>query len=154
MSNYSQWVQQKLRLGWAFLAAGVIVAAAGAWIGSEFAYLPYNFRIITGLGILLAGVGFSFLVRYWHARKNGAEARRVSAAERDERMLLIRARAGNRAFWVSLGLTYTGLMWASFAANGSLPELSGDTLWFFLAGAVLVPFIVYIASIVYDQNRL
>lgn len=43
-------------------------------------------------------------------------------------------------------------MWASFAANGSLPPLAGDALWFFLAACVLVPFGVYVASILIDQR--
>ena len=68
-------------------------------------------------------------------------------------MVTIRTRAGNRAFWVSIAMTYAILMWESMASNVSLPKLSSDGLWFFLAAAVVVPFAVYIASIVYDQKN-
>ena len=44
-------------------------------------------------------------------------------------------------------------MWESFAANGNLPALSGNALWYFLAAAVLVPFGVYAGSILIDQRR-
>jgi hypothetical protein len=79
---------------------------------------------------------------------------RLTVEERDERTVLIRTRAGNRAYWVSTALIYLGLMWVSFAANGSLPALTGNTLWFFLAAGVLIPFGVYITSILVDQRNL
>jgi hypothetical protein len=152
MDNRKKYFSSKIQLGWMFLAAGVIVAVAGIVIGIQFAYLPYNFRIITGLGILLIGVGVSSLVRYRAALKNDQSARRLMVEEKDERTVLIRSRAGSRAYWVSTALVYAGLMWASFAANGGLPPLAGDTLWYFLAVSVLVPFGVYASSILIDQR--
>lgn len=41
----------------------------------------------------------------------------------------------------------------SFAANGNLPALRGDVLWCFLAAAVLMPFGVYVGSILIDQRN-
>jgi hypothetical protein len=154
MDNRTKWIATKVRLGCMFLAVGALVAMFGIFIKLQFAFLPYNFRIITGLGILLAGIGVGYLVRYGAALKDEQSARRLIVEERDERTVLIRARAGNRAFWVSTGLIYTGLMWVSFAANGSLPALAGDTLWSFLAASVLIPFGVYITSILVDQRNL
>jgi hypothetical protein len=154
MDNRKKWIASKVRRGGMFLAAGIFVGMFGILIKLQFAFLPYNFRIITGLGILLAGIGVGYLVRYGAALKDEQSARRLIVEEQDERTVLIRARAGNRAFWVSTGLIYTGLMWVSFAANGSLPALSGDTLWSFLAACVLVPFGVYVASILIDQRKL
>jgi hypothetical protein len=153
MQRRKQFFLAKIRLGWMFLVAGIIVAAFGIFIGREFAYLPYNFGIITALGLLMMGIGVNFLVRYRAVMKDEESARRLIAEERDERTVLIRARAGNRAYWVSTGLVYAGLMWASFAANGSLPSLSGDTLWYFLAFALLIPFGVYAGSILVDQRN-
>jgi hypothetical protein len=120
----------------------------------SYAYVPFNFRIITGLGILLVGVGVGYLVRYLHALKDEQSARRLTAEERDERTVLIRARAGYRAYIVSAALVYIGLMWTSFAISGSLPALAGDTLWLFLAACVLIPFWVYIGSILNDQKKI
>jgi hypothetical protein len=154
MNNRTNWISNRVRLGWLFLAAGIVVGGAGLYIESQFSYLPYNTRLITGLGILLIGIGVGYLVRYMPALKDSQSARRLSVEERDERTLLIRARAGNRAYWVSAALIYFGLVWSSFAANGSLPPLSGDSLWYFLAAAVLIPFGVYVASVLLDQRAL
>ena len=154
MDHRTNWISTRVRMGWLFMAAGAFVAVVGIFTELKYAYLPYNFRIITGLGILLAGIGVGYLVRYGAALKDEQSARRLSVEERDERTVLIRARAGNRAYWVSTAIIYIGLMWASFAANGSLPALTGNALWFFLAAGVLVPFGVYITSILVDQRNL
>jgi hypothetical protein len=154
MNNRTKWISSKIRMGWMFLATGIIVAIMGIFAELQFAYLPYNFRIITGLGILSGGIGVGYLVRYRAALKDEQSAMRLTVEERDERTVLIRTRAGNRAYWVSTALIYLGLMWVSFAANGSLPALTGNTLWFFLAAGVLIPFGVYITSILVDQRNL
>jgi hypothetical protein len=148
MDNRKKYFTSRIQMGWAFLAAGLIVAVAGIIIGRVYSYLPYNYGLITAVGILMIGVGVNFLVRYTAALKD----ERLMVEERDERTVLMRARAGNRAYWVSTVLVYTGLMWSSFAANGGLPPLAGDTLWYFLAAAVLIPFGVYAASILVDQR--
>jgi hypothetical protein len=154
MNNSIQWIKSKVLMGCMFLAAGTLVAMVGIFIRFEYAYLPYNTRIITGSGILLIGIGVASLVRYGTALKDEQSAKRLTVEERDERTVLIRARAGNKAFWVSTGLIYIGLMWASFAVNGAIPALSGDTLWFFLAACLLIPFGTYITSILIDQRNL
>jgi hypothetical protein len=154
MDNRSKWIRTRIRMGWMFLAAGVLVAVAGIFAELQFTNLSYNFRIVTGLGILLSGIGIGYLVRYRAALKDEQSARRLTVEERDERTVLIRTRAGNRAYWVSSAFIYIGLMWASFAANGGLPDLSGNVLWFFLAAGVLMPFGVYVTSILIDQRNL
>jgi hypothetical protein len=141
MNNRTNWISNRVRLGWLFLAAGIVVGGAGLYIESQFSFL-------------LIGIGVGYLVRYMPALKDSQSARRLSVEERDERTLLIRARAGNRAYWVSAALIYFGLVWSSFAANGSLPPLSGDSLWYFLAAAVLIPFRVYVFSVLLDQRTL
>lgn len=154
MDNRTKWISTRVRLGWMFLAVGAFVSGVGIFIELQHAYLPYNFRIITGLGILLIGIGIGYLLRYRAALKDEQSARRLTVEERDERTVLIRARAGNRAYWISTALFYIGLMWASFAANGSLPALTGNALWLYLAAGVLIPFGVYITSILVDQRNL
>jgi hypothetical protein len=147
-----QYLHNRIRLGWAFLAAGALFFAAG--LGLQFVIkVPFNARIISGLGIFLFGLGLAQLVRYRAVRRDSKTAARVVNEERDERSYLIRARAGLRGFWVSLAMTYAALMWLSFASNGSLPTPSLDELWFYLAGAVIVPFAVFGVSIVFDQKN-
>ena len=153
MSDQNKWLQNKIRWGWIWLIAGVILSLTGVIIGLVYSPLPYDPRIITGVGIVLVGVGLSILIRYRVAGKDATALRRLSAEERDERSELIRARAGNRAFWVAISLTYIGLMWSSYASNGQLPPLSGDTLWYYLVGCVVVPFIVYIASVLNGERK-
>lgn len=154
MDNRKQWIATRMRIGGLLLAAGLLVALAGIVAEILFEFPSDNYRIITGLGILMIGIGVGYLVRYGAALKNEESARQLSAEERDERTVLIRARAGNRAYWVSAAVIYGGLMWTSFAINGALPALSGDVLWTFLATAVLVPFGVYSLSILIDQKNL
>ena len=153
MDSRKNWISARIRLGSVFLIAGVLVASLGIFTEMTFYYLTYNFRIITGVGILMIGVGVGYLVRYGAALKDEQAARRLTAEERDERTLMIRTRAGNRAYIVSAVLVYLGLMWSSFAASGSLPALAGDALWFFLAACLLIPFGFYVASILIDERN-
>jgi ABC-type uncharacterized transport system permease subunit len=154
MDSRTNWIKSKICIGWILLALGVLVGIGGIIVQLQYAHLPYNFRIITGIGILLAALGVANLVRYRAAMKDEQSARRLTAEVYDERSVLIRARAGNRAYWVSTALVYIGLMWASYAANGGLPDLGRDTLWYFLAVCVLLPFGVYVTSVLIDQRNL
>lgn len=154
MENRNQWVKSKVRTGWILLAIGLVVIVAGIIAERQFTSSPYNLRILTGVGIVFAGLGIANLVRYAVLLRDGQSARRIKADEQDERNTLIRLRAGNRAYLVSAALIYAGLMWASFASNGDLPDLSGDVLWFFLAACVVLPFGMYAVSMIQDQKRM
>jgi uncharacterized membrane protein YidH (DUF202 family) len=153
MRNQNSWVKGKLYWGLALLAGGVVVGVVGLALPGMLGELAFNPRLIQGLGIFLIGVGIAMLVQYASVRRNPQAARQMLVEKRDERSQMIRARSGNRAFWVSIALTYIILMWESFADDGSLPALSDDALWFFLAAAVLIPMVVYIGGIVYEQNN-
>jgi ABC-type uncharacterized transport system permease subunit len=154
MNDQVKWIESKIRMGWLLVIGGVVLAAVGLLLRWLVRDLPFNERIITALGILLLALGFAQLIKYRAARRDPETARRVTAEERDERMVMIRSRAGHRAFWVSLALTYAVLMWLSFSDSGSLPVLSQDALWYVMAAVVLVPMGVYIGSIMRDNARL
>lgn len=154
MTNSVAWINRRIWLGWILLAVGLLVGVIGILLPRLVGSLPFNARIITGIGILLVGVGCAELVRYGAIRKDTQAARRLISEERDERLQFIKARAGGRAYWLSAALVYIGLLWVSFAENGSLPTLSADGLWYFLAGAFILPLIVYIISLMYDQAHL
>ena len=151
MNNQQIYVRNRVRVGWGLLILSIILFAAGLVL-QFLVVVPFNTRIVSGLGIFFAGLGLAQILRYRNVQSNPQTARLVNE-ERDERNILIRARAGNRAFWVSIIMIYTALMWLSFASNGSLPIPTLDGLWFFLAAAVVVPLSVYIGSIVYEQNK-
>jgi ABC-type uncharacterized transport system permease subunit len=153
MNKHVEWINRQLWLGRILLIAGLIVGVAGLLLPRLVNGLQFNPRIITGLGILLLGIGFAYLVRYGAAGRDVQVARRLVSEERDERMRIIRTRAGNRAYWVSAAMIYGGLMWVSFAESGSLPPLSADMLWNFLAAAVVLPFVIYAASLMVDQKN-
>jgi hypothetical protein len=151
VTEQMNWLRTRVRaavvlvvVGLALLVGSLVAAAANP--GS-------NFGIVGGIGIAISGGGLGMIVKYGGALRGGEAARRAIIQERDERGVMIRTRAGNRAFWVGIAIAWLGLMWVSFAANGRVPALDGDALWNFLAGAVLVPFAVYAASVVVDERR-
>ena len=74
--------------------------------------------------------------------------------EQDERNLFIRYWAGYRAFWVAIILVYVVVMWFSMAANGSLPPIGKELLWYIQAACVVIPFSVYIISVLIDQKKI
>lgn len=149
MTDPRKWIATRVRLGWALLAAGSVAGYFARW---ATAASPYNFQIIIGLSTLLMAFGVGFLFRYRAGLKDEGSARRLMTKARDERTVMLRIRAGNRAFWMSTVLVYAGLMWTSYAARGGLPVLSQDALWNFLAAAVVLPFAVYLGSILIDER--
>jgi hypothetical protein len=153
MNNQRKWIDRQRSKGWLFLVGGVILAGVGILLGGQSANLAFNPRVVTGLGILLLGVAVSYLVRYAAARRSPQTAERLLSEERDERNQFLRTRAGNRAYWSSAVLTYILLMWISLAANGGLPALSADALWYVVVALVILPFGVYAASLYYDQKH-
>jgi hypothetical protein len=153
MSSQGEWVGRQLRMGRALIGAGAALAVFGVVLPVFAGDLPFNERIITGLGILIFGMGVARLVQYTSARRDPQAARRLAAENRDERTRTLRGRAGQRAYLCSAVLAYTALMWVSIASNGSLPALSADAVWWVLAAIVVVPMLVYIASLVYDEQH-
>lgn len=152
MTDQQGYIQSRMRLGWGLMASGAVLLAAGLVL-QHIIQVDFNARIISGVGIFIAGMGLAQILRYGAVRKDRQAAARLVNVERDERDSLIRAQAGNRGFWVALVMTYILLMWLSFASSGSLPVPNLDTLWFYLAAAVIVPFLIYVVSIVYDQKN-
>lgn len=153
MDEQRAWIRGRVLTGWALGAVGVVVLAASLGLRAAGAFPGWNLGAVGGLGILAIGMGVGLVVQYRRALHDPAAAHRVIVAERDERVVAIKTRAGNRAWVVSAAMTWLGLMWASMAANGNLPNLAGDVLWWFLAAALGVPFLVYAGSITLDQHR-
>jgi hypothetical protein len=153
MTDRTTWLRIRVRAGWLLLATGILVFAASLVLARANPDFPWNLRILGGVGIVLGGVGAAMIARYRPAISNGEVARRLIVEERDERDVLIRRRAGQRAYWTSALLVYVGLMWASFASNGDLPALEGDVLWNSLVIALLVPLFVYFGSVIVDERR-
>lgn len=153
MNKQTQWVKNQVRLGWLLLCSGVVIFVIGLLLPVIIAAPGFNTRIVSGIGILLLGIGAANLVRFSSASRDPQAARRVVSAERDERLRAIRARAGSRAYFASAVLIYALLMWLSFAANGSLPQLSSDVIWYCLAAMLVLPFLVYAYTMIDEQRK-
>jgi|AutmiccommuBRH23_1029490.scaffolds.fasta_scaffold00301_69 hypothetical protein len=153
MSDQKKWLNNRIRIGWLFVGLGILFILVGVYFEINYSYIPYNVSIITGLGILWAGIGIGLIVKYMAVVKGDQSAKRMMVEEQDERNLFIRYRAGYRAFWVAIILVYIILMWLSMAANGSLLSIGKDLLWYLQAACVLIPFSVYITSFIIDQKR-
>lgn len=153
MSDQNKWLNNRIRIGWFFMGLGVLFILVGVYFEINYSYIPYNISIITGLGILWAGIGIGLVVRYMAVKKGDPSAKRMMVEEQDERNQFIRYRAGYRAFWVAIILTYVILMWLSIAANGSLPPIGKDVLWYLQVACVVIPFSVYIFSFMIDQKK-
>jgi len=152
MNNSKKWVKKRLISGWVAITIGIFISTFGVVSELIIVGVPWDFRLITGLGILLIGVGIGIIVRYKAGTKDDIAAKRIAIEDHDERNILIRAKAGNRAYWVSTVLIYIGLMWVSFVSNGSLPPINEDILWYFLAFATVVPFAVYLYNIIHEER--
>jgi hypothetical protein len=153
MSERRNWLRRRFVVGCLLMAAGLAMLAGSVIAAAANPSVDSNFRIVGGLGIALGGAGLAFVIKYGRGLKDEEAARRVVADDLDERSILFRQRAGARAYWTSVPLVFGGLMWSSLAANGQLPNLEGDTLWNFLAAAVVIPFAVYAGSLIYDEWR-
>lgn len=154
MSKEKIWVNKKIRLGWFFVILGILFSLVGIAFELFLSYIPYNISIITGLGILWFGIGIGIIVKYYAAKRDSVSVKRLMVEEHDERNVIIKYRAGYRAFWVSIVLVYILLLWLSLSSNGSLPPIGKDLLWYIQAACVVLPFLVYIISFLSDQKRI
>jgi hypothetical protein len=153
MHDELAWIRGRVRLGWAVLAGGAAVLIVATVVSVADLVPGWDFRIVGALGILGLGLGLGLVIRYRPALRDTAAARRVIVEERDERTVQIRTRAGNRAWIVSAVFVWVGLMWVSLAGSGGVPALDGDVLWWFLAAALVVPFLVYTGSLTLDERH-
>lgn len=153
MNKHEIWIMKKLNTARLFLIAGLLVILGGFALEVSKRVLGFDPRLATGMGILLLGVGVSNWLRYFSSKKDPQSAKRAFSAESDERMTAIKAQAGNRGFWTSIALAYALLMWESISSNGSLPALSEDARWYWLAAAVVLPMGIYIANIMISDTR-
>jgi ABC-type uncharacterized transport system permease subunit len=153
MSSNKAWAGRQRRIGWTLVVAAVVVGATGLALQAASAVLPFDARLVTGIGIVLLGLAIAALIRGGVGTRAG-DTSRLGIEELDERNVAIRRLAGSRAFVVSVTLTYALLMWVSFSANGQLPALTPDALWYALAAAVVLPLVVYAVSAIQADRSM
>ena len=153
MTDKIAWIKKNVTLGRALVGAGLLIMVAGIVLNISLRDWPFNIRIVTGAGILLFGIGVGMVVKYKAMLTNDPQAQRLVAEELDERSRAIRTQAGYWAYLVSAALVFVGLLWAGWAANGMLPQLQGDTLWYALIVALVLPFLVYMGGILLGERQ-
>lgn len=153
MKSAKQTIQKRISLAWILLILGIVIFLTGILLEISVENKPFNLRIISGLGIVFLAAGAGMLVKYRQASKDETAARRLMIEAGDERVQMIRSKAGHRAFWTSMLITYLILLWVSFSSNGSLPVLTQDMLWYALSLAVLIPFGVYVSAIITGEKN-
>ncbi len=151
MRDQASWAMSILGRGLVAMAAGLVVVVAVVALGLLSRHTGPG-RLALSVGMLQLGLGIVRLLQYAYIRRHPWAGWRMMMWERDERLQLIRARAGQRAFVTSSALAITLLLWASLASDFRLPALSSDALWFSLVVVVVVPFLVYIGSVTYEQT--
>jgi hypothetical protein len=153
MHNQRSWTKNILTWGLVLAAVGAILAASGWLLPGLAGSLALIRKALSATGGVLIVLGIISLLQYAFVRRKPKAGQQMMVQEQDERMQWIRLRAGSRAFWISSALAFFVLNWVSFAGDVGLPVLTGVWLWLSLLVVVVVPFIVYAASMVYDQNR-
>ena len=152
-STSKEWAAGQRRIGWTLAGVAAVLVAAGLVLEAGGIALPVDPRVVTGVGILVAGLAVAALVRGGALARSRSETG-LGVEERDERNVAIRRLAGSRAFAVSAALTFCLLMWTSLAANGQAPAATTDALWWGLAVAFVVPVGVYVVSVVESQRTV
>ncbi len=153
MHNQTNWTKGILTWGLVLAGLGIVVAVVGFILPGLVSGLVLPAGLIPGISVILLVVGIASLAQYAHIRSNPKAGQQMMIRERDERLHLIRAQAGQRAYWISSSLAFFVLIWTAFAGDVGLPTLTGDALWFSLLLVVVLPFFVYIGSIAYEQNN-
>ncbi|HZW05098.1 MAG TPA: hypothetical protein VFF68_14290, partial [Anaerolineaceae bacterium] len=104
--------KMKLFWGLALITAGLLFVIAGLLLPLlvDVDTLNFNPRLIPAAGVVLLGGGIGFLVQYASFHFDLKAAQQMVIQARDERFRQIRARAGNRAFWVAITLSYIVLL--------------------------------------------
>lgn len=147
MRDRDVWTRNIFVWGIACAACGLVLTLLGLILPNILG----RFSLATGL--VLLGLGIVSLLQFLYLRRNPKAGGQMMIQERDERMQMIRARAGNRAYGISSALAFFALIWVAFAGDVGLPVFSSKAAWFSLVAVVVIPYMVYAGSIVYEQSN-
>lgn len=142
----NSYFSKRLKISTAALVIGVLLIGAGitfSILQPEDASLR---RWSVSLGFFFTGIGAVNFLRYRSVVQNPTAARRVELAEKDERSLMIRNRAGYSAYLLSMLISYGGLL---IYSNLSQSTQGFDFFWYYLAFAALAPSVFYIIYLVW-----
>lgn len=144
-------LDRKIRWSWIGLAAGAFILLAGILL-RWLAEWPWQAaRVVIAPGLVLAAACAGSLVRALVLRAHPQKAKRLLAAESDERALAVRGRAATWGFWSGILVSGFSLLVISFL--GPNPD-KFDTYWNLMAGVVVLPLLVYVAGLIYYDRQL
>lgn len=146
MNKPQKVFNERKRNGLYFIIAGILIFIIGVIIQLTLKDLPFRPQLIGGLGIFLAGWGIAQWVQSAAYLKDQTAGQRALNEWQDERSNMLRAKAGERSYWIMSILAVMLLFWQSFAGSEILPRLSEDSLWNALAAVVILPFVIYIIT--------
>ena len=153
MHAENRWIGNILTWGVVLIVLGLAATTLGLVLASLTGAASLWAFASKYIGIVLIGLGLISLAQYTYVRRNPGAGRQMMIEEQDERLQWIRARAGQRAFWISSAMGFFLLNWLAFADQIGLPALSKNGLWFAMLGVVIVPCIVYMAGIALGQRQ-
>ena len=101
MSNQTSWTKKMLTSGLVLGGLGLVILVAGL-LGVEW----LNPRFLPAMGIFLLALGGASFAQYWFVQRDPKAGLQLRIQEQDERLQLIRARAGSRAYPVSSAMAF------------------------------------------------
>jgi hypothetical protein len=153
MDKQTNWAKNILTWVLVLMGLGVVVAIAGFILPYLVNGIAFPAGSVIGASIVLLMMGIAGLAQYIYVRLNPKAGQSMMINESDERMQMIRARAGQRAYKLSGALAFAVLIYFSFAGDVGLPELSGYMLFFSLLAVVVIPAFAYTCNIVIEQSH-
>ncbi len=148
MNNDQQFKNKRLTIGYLALGGGVILFVLTILL-KDNATLGNYLKLIQGIGVFLVFWGIFMLFQASSYKKNPAILKKDMVESMDERKVWIRHHAGNNAFIFSAAASYLALLIVGMTREPIDPDLA----WWVLAPLVSITLVVYIANLVYYENK-
>lgn len=144
-------LKQKTILYWLLLIVSLNMILAGILIRIFAPQLQLNPYMIISFGLIFTGIAGANLIKLNLLRHDSAHVQEWAVYEKDERVQMIRWRAGNTAFIALMEVLFLSLIILSITSS---PQAGVDLLWYFLAFLVVFPMAVYYWQVLRLQKRM
>lgn len=148
MNNNPQYLRKKLLKGALLLGVGVVLFAISLFLKNGLIADSYV-KLMQGIAVFLVFGGAFILIQAYVFKKNPASGRREMVEDLDERKTWIRYRSGNSAFIFGITSTYITLL----VVGRTQTSINPDLAWWVLAGIIILTALVYIVSMVINENK-
>ncbi len=144
-------LKQKTTLYWLLLIVSLNMILAGILIRILAPQLHLNPYRIISIGLIFAAIAGANLIKLNLLRHHPAHVQEWAVYEKDERVQMIRWRAGNTAFIALMEVLFLSLIILSITSS---PQAGVDALWYFLAFLVVFLMAVYYWQVLRLQKRM